>query len=475
MTALRVRLDPPLGFAYLWAGLASFGAGFALTRVQPTSSEVVLAVALVVAVPLTVAAVARIAQMTALRASLLVGLGGLYAVVIHHSPDISLLEVALLGPSLVLTAGEFPKLMLSAAGSGLIRIAILSACGLLALGALYAVRPPAGLDSGAPAKELIKNLEIFVIAAGTFSYIGTFRRLLKVYGFILVVALVSIAQTLAAVRGHVLSRTSLQTSAPLLVFALAVPFLRSRSVAALAVVSFGLVVVSRTRGAWLGLLLIAVVVVLSRAVRRALGRRGRTIAILAAVAMVVLIASSPRLLSRAASAASGNDQSVHDRLAMGRAALDELLGHPLTGVGPGEFKPWLLSSPPVVTFRIGVTAIPKDPHDAFAKFGAEMGWPGLLLFSGWATGTLAAAWRFRRALLGVPRLRPYGVGMSFLALLLGADLLTSEWATVGRLQIAIGAGALLALARLVPSELAYAVGTVDDVAGPHPRSPYASG
>lgn len=442
------EISAAIVFAAISASLVLAGA--AIGMLSPGLAICLAVAAAIVAVPICAAALGVMSGGGTLEGSFILCLGALYGVVIHHSPDVSVLEIVLLGAVVVMLPG-LHGLGLALGKEAPLRSFIFFTAGLLLLGLAYALVPPSGVPSGVPAKELAKNLEIFVFAGAVFAYAGTPRRLARVYALLVATCIGSIGQTLVSTHGHLLAGESLQTVAPLWIFVLSLPFIRRPPVALLALAGLVILVVSRTRGAWATLLVIALLVALDRRFGRSLDRRGRLILVFASLAVVVLIAFLPVLLTRVMSIASGNDQSTHDRTAMVQAALIALREHPLTGVGPGEFKPWLLNSPPVVQFRIGVEALPRDPHDVLAKFAAEMGVPGLLLMLGWMTSVVTPAWRVRRRVLAWGDLRPYGVGMVLCAVLLVVVLLTSEWATVLRLQIALAAGGLLALPRIAPT------------------------
>jgi O-antigen ligase len=135
-----------------------------------------------------------------------------------------------------------------------------------------------------------------------------------------------------------------------------------------------------------------------------------------------------------------------------RAAAIEAERHPWTGVGPGEFKHWMLVHGSPVQFRIGLSAIPRDPHNVLAKFAAEMGVPGLALIVLWTVAVISSpwiAWR-RRASSRRHEVLPYLLGLCLYAPIYLTFLIVSEWGSLTRVRLAIGAGLFLSLLRVLP-------------------------
>jgi O-antigen ligase len=85
------------------------------------------------------------------------------------------------------------------------------------------------------------------------------------------------------------------------------------------------------RGAWIGFGAGLLVIL-------ALLRRGRTLVIVAAVALGVALVLVPTVRRRAESIVDPNDPTVRERLAMWSSAFRMIYDHPLTGVGPGHVK-----------------------------------------------------------------------------------------------------------------------------------------
>jgi hypothetical protein len=426
------------------------GAALAVWTVPP-----VLVAGLVVAaiaVPIAVIALSHVSGVTPAGGIVLLGLGVADAIVVHHVPNISLLEILLLGPAVLLVLARLPVFRMEIAGRGFVRLFLVSSLAIIALGALYVLIPSAGLGRAAPLKELGKNAEIFVFAAATFVYVDGKDRFARFYGLLLASAVAGTFSPIITTHGHLFAKNSLNNPYAIYVIVLALPFARRRSVAALLLATVVMLIVARTRGPWIELLIVGLIVLASRGFRTLLSPLAVRMLTAAAVCLVLSVALIPSLNARVGSIAAGNDQSVHDRTAMTHAALIEMEKYPLTGVGPGEFKPWLLKSPPVVSFQLGVQNIPSDPHDTFAKFAGEMGVPGLVLLCLWIAAVLGPMWRFRRELPAVPGFGPYAVGTSLYAILFFLTRLTSEWATLGRLSIGLGAGLLLAITRIVDAD-----------------------
>jgi len=140
-------------------------------------------------------------------------------------------------------------------------------------------------------------------------------------------------------------------------------------------------VVSQTRGAWLGaaagLALLAAV------------RAPRLLALGAALLLLLVLARPQALGSRL----TLSDASSVDRYYMWQAGLDMVLDKPVFGQGPGM----ILSAYP--RYRWPEAPNPQAPHlhDNVLQIAAERGLPGLAFFLWWFGATALAAWRQARA------------------------------------------------------------------------------
>src|SRR5581483_9832464 len=382
-----------------WAPLALAAlAGVAAGTLGSTQGVAGLLVAALVVLPCGVAAVALLAQAPVSLASAGVALAAGYGVVVFHSPEVTLFEVAAVLPSLYLIASSSGELLAAARNEPALRLFLAASLGLLLLGVLYSLWSPTGLGLGVPRKELGKNAEIVALALAVLAYVDRPARLARAYVLLAALVFVSAVKPVLTHGGEVLATDSLQTEAPLVFLVLALPFASRLPVTALIGTGGVLLVVARTRGGWVAAVAVAALVLGQRGLRGSVGRAAAAVLGVGTVLLVAAVLLLPSVRGRLDALVSGHDQSVDTRLSMLHAAELELQGHPLTGVGPGNFKTWLLANGSPVDFRIGVTVIPRDPHDTFAKFAAEMGAPGLLLHLAWVAAVLAAPWlALRRA------------------------------------------------------------------------------
>src|SRR5581483_6618703 len=91
------------------------------------------------------------------------GVAAGYGVVVFHSPEVTLFEVAAVLPSLYLIASSSGELLAAARNEPALRLFLAASLGLLLLGVLYSLWSPTGLGLGVPRKELGKNAEIVAL------------------------------------------------------------------------------------------------------------------------------------------------------------------------------------------------------------------------------------------------------------------------------------------------------------------------
>lgn len=86
------------------------------------------------------------------------------------------------------------------------------------------------------------------------------------------------------------------------------------------------------------------------------------------------------------------------RVAIWKRGFGYMLSHPLTGVGVGQFsRAEGTISPLAREHRPGMPGVKwTAPHNSFVEIGAEMGFPGLALFSGLVLGGIVGMLRLRR-------------------------------------------------------------------------------
>lgn len=141
-------------------------------------------------------------------------------------------------------------------------------------------------------------------------------------------------------------------------------------------------VVSQTRGVWIGALFgVAVVAVL---------RAPRLLALVGSAVVVVLIARPPALTGRL----TLSDASSLDRYYMWQAGIDMVLDKPVFGQGPGM----ILATYPRYRWPEAPNPLAPHLHNNALQVAAERGVPGLVFFLWWAGAVLLAAWREARLL-----------------------------------------------------------------------------
>lgn len=146
-----------------------------------------------------------------------------------------------------------------------------------------------------------------------------------------------------------------------------------------------------TRGAYLGLAVGVVAVLLAARPR---------LALLAPFAIALFFFLMPLpVRDRLASATNPRDVTMNDRVAMWKAGRAMVADHPLTGVGPGRVKP-LYPSYRVPGF---VNPIPGHLHNNLVMIAAETGIPSLLAYFAFVGAFFLGALRIlRRAPRGDP-------------------------------------------------------------------------
>ena len=117
--------------------------------------------------------------------------------------------------------------------------------------------------------------------------------------------------------------------------------------------------------------------------------RLRTLAIVlvATLPLMVIAPSSP--LSRIFSPDIHDTYSADHRMALAAAGLEIFQLHPLTGVGPGNFKDFLQHVVELDEYHVA--------HNSYVEVMAEMGLPGILLFLAAIIATFVSLERVRRA------------------------------------------------------------------------------
>ena len=210
------------------------------------------------------------------------------------------------------------------------------------------------------------------------------------------------------------------------------------------------VVFTFSRGAVLGLVVIGLFLLMRSP------RRVRTVAVLAFSAAVLISLAPGRYfdrlgaLSDVGGVGAGIDPSVRARTSEMTAAVRMFAAEPITGVGYGSFS---LHYPETVRdLGIDVRATPREAHNLFLQFAAEMGLLGILLLAGITAAVFISIRRGRERFRRISDLRGDGIGFAVTASLAGF-LVTSLFLHLdfGRLVWLI-AGIGLALPRIAAFE-----------------------
>jgi putative inorganic carbon (HCO3(-)) transporter len=161
-----------------------------------------------------------------------------------------------------------------------------------------------------------------------------------------------------------------------------------------ALVIVGGLLLSLSRGAWIGFALGALVMVLTvQEARRVLAFLGPPV-LVAAMALGAFAPSSPQVevVGARLKSITGEKNPYDDRPAIWREALRQVTDDPLTGAGPGSF--------PVISASVtseARTTFADHAHNIALTVAAEAGLPAMLLLMGLAAHLAVAARRARRA------------------------------------------------------------------------------
>ena len=185
------------------------------------------------------------------------------------------------------------------------------------------------------------------------------------------------------------------------------------------------IVVSGSRGGFLGLVTVVVGLLTNRALRG-----WRRFAIVGGIALVMVIAGSAGYWDKIASIAHPEDdynvKSQSGRVEVWKRGLGYMAERPILGVGANGFFIAEGKISPMARQRIyGKGWKWSAPHNSFVEVGAEIGIPGLIVYLCMLASAFGAAWRLRRPVPG-PGGRPADslLGQSF-AIALGGLIVSS--------------------------------------------------
>jgi hypothetical protein len=184
---------------------------------------------------------------------------------------------------------------------------------------------------------------------------------------------------------------------------------------AAAVVVTGALILTWSRGAWLGAL-VGVIVLAAVSSTRRLGWRLLVLALLIAAVLPFLVAQWE---AQAPTRVSENPEDPNSRLTTWGVALRIVTDHPILGTGLNTFGlAYRRYKPPAR--RLGA---PPHAHNIFLNFAAETGLVGLVAFVAWLTSGTMAIWRWHaRNPLGSSERTLSAIVLAALAALLGHQL-----------------------------------------------------
>ena len=120
------------------------------------------------------------------------------------------------------------------------------------------------------------------------------------------------------------------------------------------------------------------------------------------------------------------DQSAFTRKAMIKASFEDLMHHPILGVGAGNFKSHILSKKNNINFWLSPEDLPNSPHNVFFQVAAELGLPGLFVFSILILSILYGIKRGYAYSTSHEHFTPYCIGMLLFTIPLFETLLSSN-------------------------------------------------
>lgn len=296
---------------------------------------------------------------------------------------------------------------------------------IAALGVMACLSVPFGISMGASGRFILESYSKVLI--GAFIVIVAVRRVSDLYtlvvGCVLGGGILSILSLFVfpvesiggdgfarISKGYSFDANDLGTMAvTVLPLALWLIATRRGAVRMIAIAtSIGLVATlakSGSRGGFLGLLAIGVALLLL----------ARTVPVWKRVAVVALaagglfIAAPPGYWKQMETISSPKDDynwtAPTGRRQIWKRGMGYMWSHPLTGIGVSNFpKAEGTISPLAQNFRAGMAGIKwSAAHNSFVEVGAEMGLPGLLLFSGLVLGTIGSMYRMSWRLPGTWR------------------------------------------------------------------------
>jgi O-antigen ligase len=311
------------------------------------------------------------------------------------------------------------------------------------------------LDSMAIFKSFFKWMEIFGVSFFAFLYCSSLKRFRHTWWLLCLALLLEIAFALIEAfkemhAGFYLGLRQIPAYSTLFLLTLILPLSRKHSSVILAC-SFlvVLIVLSLSRGAWIGLLAIGVYWFWE-----AKSERKALIKIVLLILLIVLgcfLLSSPlrnTVYYRISKAFSLESASNRERLGMVTLALSLFLENPLMGIGSENFSQYLICEgiPPYITAKHPEKL---TPHNFFLQVAAENGIAGLL-------ATLTWLWVLYRILFHnttISSIYCYISGLRLFFIALFVSLIFGYIAGGARIELGLYIGLVLGSLRVWPKSL----------------------
>jgi len=305
------------------------------------------------------------------------------------------------------------------------------------------------IDKWKVAKAFLKWMEIFSLSIFVFLYCSSIKRFKQIWWLLILILLsdILITITLLALVDPQISYSILRqlpAYSSLFLLSLILPFsIHSRFITIVSVLLGVLILLSLTRGTWLGLFIIMVYWFWkTQNLLQVLSVTGLTVTVLS-----ILLLAIPDIKSffyhKILLAFSLESSSNLERLGMAIAALNFFLQNPLTGIGAENFSKHLFKDtiPPFVTSQ---NPEMLTPHNYFLQIAAENGVIGLIALS----ALLFVLYKilFKLASSRAIPLYVNGLQLFFIAMII--SLLFGYVAGTSRLVLGLYIGLTLALSRI---------------------------
>ncbi len=244
------------------------------------------------------------------------------------------------------------------------------------------------INEKAAVKALLKWIEIFGLSVLVFLYCSSMKRFKQIWWLLVLVFASDILVVIikAPLLHYGINYSILRQQFPayglLFLLSLVMPFsVRSRSVTLLSGLLSISIILSLTRGAWLGLLIIGIYWLWKS--RNSSRTRSVVVIGLLILGLGLALFAVPGVRNafhtKIQSSFTLQSASNEERLGLAIASLKMFAERPITGVGAGNFSTYLLSNgiPKFISSRNPQTL---TPHNFFLQVAAENGLIGLLAF-----------------------------------------------------------------------------------------------